>query len=272
MNEKKHESNELAVPSIDTQLDMWVEEKPGSTEYGESVKLMCQSWARFRRAAYLRSCTRRRSGGRAERRRKRGLPRKEERILSCRGDPGRDRRGAFSPSTSAVGNATGRPIFPSKDCSFLLPTETKRKLPFRRTKRHVFRDCTIFRRSQLTISTVVNIVNLCRTILSGFGENFTFKKTKSSVRINNVINNLNAKCRVHLCTITPFWSILFICKFKIIENIRKLTLIFLRECMIPHVFPVRNKYMYCIYQFRKEEKYSWHNLISFNLIRDDLNC
>jgi len=117
----------------------------------------------------------RRNGGlkearRAERRAERGAkreesPRKKERVLSRQ----RNRRGAFSPSTSAVGNAIGTPTF-SRERLFLPIPELEPNGNFLlEAKRHVFRGCTNFRKSQSTRDfepLVVNIANLYRTSLS----------------------------------------------------------------------------------------------------------
>jgi len=73
-------------PSIDTRLctyaSTWVEEKPGSRRLTGRVKLMRQSWARFRRAAYLRSA---RAWGSDKGARGGGERRKEKREFSLAG-------------------------------------------------------------------------------------------------------------------------------------------------------------------------------------------
>lgn len=78
---------------------------------------------------------------RVEKSAKRGSPRKRrEDPLPSRGLSRRD--STLSPSTSAVEETTGRPVFP-RDCLFLPPRRTTRieteLLPLRRAKRRVFR-------------------------------------------------------------------------------------------------------------------------------------
>lgn len=105
----------VAAPSIDTWLRVrgWRKSLVARPTHGES-DLMCQSWARFRRAAYLKSRARLRSGTEGGSARRRN-PRKEERTL-----PPRERSPAhISPSTFVAGNTTGRDWLFPRDHLFL---------------------------------------------------------------------------------------------------------------------------------------------------------
>lgn len=90
----------------------------------------------------------RRNGGLKEARREREPPKKKRGPLSRqRGSSGRVQ--SVHVRCRERDRTTN---FPARDCFCLFPTGTERKLPFRRTKRHVFRGCTNFRRSRSTVS------------------------------------------------------------------------------------------------------------------------
>lgn len=177
---------------------------------------MCQSWARFCRAAYLRSRTRRRSGVTEGWKKRDGRgslsplwKRRPGLLYLARGD-----RGARSVRPRSLSGT--RPEDKSSPRErpllflllLLLPIPEGRnwteKLPFRRTVRGkvVFRGSMNFPpSSQSVVTRDFDCCEHCEFLRNNFEwvvseQVNTFKRTRLPVRINNVINNLNAKCTI----------------------------------------------------------------------------